>query len=359
VDVASAVETMVNGSANSDIPVVASLVTASATVCFSAVCSGSAGNYINIRFNYYDGQTFPSAFTSAVTARVVTAGATNPSVADVWAVIEDVHFNYIIHPYASDSSAMAAIESELEDRAGALINQQGHAFGAYAGTAAACTTLGNARNSPYSSIMGMYDSPTDPAEIAAVLGAVAAKYLNSDPARPLQFLKLKGVLPPPVANRFTRAERDVLLYDGIATSITDTGGNVCIERCITTYQANALGLPDPSYLDIQTMATLSELRYQFITRMANRFIIPRFKLADDTFPVQPGQFIATPRTVRSEIMALFTLMRDKGWIENLEDFEANLVVERDTTDVNRVNVLLPPDLINQFRIVAGRIEFVL
>jgi phage tail sheath gpL-like len=175
----------------------------------------------------------------------------------------------------------------------------------------------------------------------------------------LHYLKLKGILAPPSDQRFTRAERDTLLYDGIATWITDLSGNVLIERCITTYQSNALGLPDPSYLDIQTLATLGEIRYQYKTRMTNRFIIPRFKLADDTFPVQPGSKVATPRTVKEETIALFTLLRDKGLIENLNDFIENLVAERDLADRNRVNVLLPADLINQFRVLAGVVQFIL
>ena len=154
-------------------------------------------------------------------------------------------------------------------------------------------------------------------------------------------------------------ERDILLYDGIATVTYDSVGNPLIERCITTYQTNALGILDPSYLDIETLATLAEIRYQFKARMISRFIIPRFKLADDGFPVTPGSYVVTPKTIRQEIIALFTLLRDVGLIENLDDFIDNLIVERDTSDVNRVNTLLPPDLINQFRVLAGIIQFIL
>jgi len=93
--------------------------------------------------------------------------------------------------------------------------------------------------------------------------------------------------------------------------------------------------------------------------MSNRFIAPRFKLADDSFPAQPGSKIARPKDVKSESIAVFTLMRDKGWIENLDDFIDNIVVERDLADRNRVNVLLPPDLVNQFRVLAAQIQFIL
>ena len=38
-------------------------------------------------------------------------------------------------------------------------------------------------------------------------------------------------------------------------------------------------------------------------------------------------------------------------------FKRFLIVERDQTDPNRVNVLLPPDLVNQLRIFAMLVEF--
>jgi len=330
-------------------------------VGFSAVNSGTLGNYLNIRANYYAGQSTPSAFSGDPIAShydSFAAGATDPDLGDVWAVIDGEQFHYIIQPWIT-ATALTEIESELDDRFLPLEDLQGHGFAVVRGTQASCTTLGNSRNGKHNTIMGAYDAPQAPEEWAAALGAVAAWNLNIDPARPLHFLKMKGILPPPVENRFVRSERDTLLYDGIATYIVDSGGNVLIERCITTYQSNALGLPDPSYLDVQTLATLSEIKYQYKTRMINRFIIPRFKLADDTFPVQPGTFVATPKTVKQETIALFTLLRDQGLIENLDDFIDNLVVERDAADVTRVNVLLPPDLINQFRLLAGQIQFIL
>ena len=41
-----------------------------------------------------------------------------------------------------------------------------------------------------------------------------------------------------------------------------------------------------------------------------------------------------------------------GLVENLRQFKAHLIVERDSDNPNRVNVLYPPDLINQLRIFA-------
>lgn len=355
-DINSAIVAAVN--ADSTLPVTAS-TNATSAVNLIAVNSGINGNYINFRDNYYNYQSLPAAMSGdSVLMSEMENGAGSPSLDSVWAIIENEQFHYIIQPY-TDTTNLVSVETELEDRFGPMIDLQGHGFTAYRNTQANCTALGNARNCPHNTIMGFYDSPNDPVEWAAALGAIAAYYLNIDPARPLSGLKLKGILPPPTENRFTRAERDILLYDGIATFTVDTGGYVLIERCITTYQSNAYGISDPSYLDVQTLATLSEIRYQFKTRMVNRFIAPRFKLADDTFPVQPGSYVATPSIVKQEIISLFSLLRDKGYIDNLDDFKDNLIVERDITDRNRVNVLCPPDLINQFRVLAGLIQFIL
>jgi phage tail sheath gpL-like len=354
-DVNSAIVTKIN--ADSTLPVTAS-TNATSAVNIIAVNAGTNGNYIDFRANYYTGQSDPLCFIDSATIAGMAGGTTDPSLANVWAIIDDTRFNYITQPYI-DAANLLEIETELATRFGPLVNQQGHGFTCVRGTQASCTTLGNSRNSPHNTIFGIYDSPNDPAEWAAVATAVAAYNLNIDPARPLHFLQLPNLLPPPVENRFTRAERDILLYDGIATTIVDSGGNVQIERCITTYQTNAAGITDPSYLDIQTLATLGEIRDQFLARMILRFIAPRFKLADDGFPVQPGSNVVTPSTIKQEIISLFATLRDQGLIENLDDFIENLIVERDAADVNRVNCLLPPDLINQFRVLAANLQYIL
>lgn len=354
-DINSAIASTIN--ADSTLPMRAS-TNATSALNLIAVQVGAQGNYLDFRFNYYDGQSHPTGFGDSAKITAFASGTGDPDIGAAWAVIDGQQFHHIIQPYV-DTANLKEIEDELADRFQPLEDLWGHGFACVRGALASCTTLGNSRNSPHNTILGLYDSPSAPEEWAAALGAVAADKLNNDPARPLQFLELKGVMPPPKSSRFSRAERDILLYDGIATVTYDSVGNPLIERCITTYQKNVLGIPDPSYLDVETLATLAEIRYQFKARMIQRFIIPRFKLADDGFPVTPGSYVVTPKTIRQEIIALFTLLRDVGLIENLDDFIDNLVVERDTSDVNRVNTLLPPDLINQFRVLAGIIQFIL
>lgn len=354
IDIASAMNSDING--NSNLMVTGSLVASADRLTILAVDKGTVGNYYDIRFNYHEGQSNPVGVTFSVTG--MADGANDADLGDAWAVIANTQFQHIIHPYI-DAANLTEIEEELDTRFGPAEALPGHGYTGVRATVASAATLGNSRNNEHGTIVAANDSPMGPEDWAAAWGAQAAFNLNVDPARPLHFLKLKGILPPPTDGRFTKAERNTLLYDGVATFIVDTSGNVLIERSITTYQTNTLGLPDPTYLDIQTLFTLIEIRFQYKARMQNRFLIPRFKLADDTFPIQPGTKVANPGVVKQECIALFTDLRNAGLIENLDDFVTNIVVERDGTDQNRVNVLLPPDLINQFRILASSLQFIL
>ncbi len=320
---------------------------------------GTTGNYL-----YFDMSAYPAAYTNdtsnSPTKADMAGGATDPSIAVVWEIIQNKQFQHIIQPYI-DATNLTSLEDELTDRWTATEGIPGWAYGAVRGTSSSCVTLGTSRNNQYNTIIGAYESPTDPAEWAAAYGAIGAFNLNQDPARPLHTLKLKGIAAPAdPSNRFTKTEQRGLLYGGIATWMLDTSEAVLLQRCITTYKANALGNPDYSYLDIQTPATLAEINYQIEAHLSNRFIVPRFKLADDGFPAKPGMNVATPSSIRQEIIALFLrLQNDVGLIENIDDFIKNLVVERNASDPNRVDALLPPDLINQVRIIAGKLQFIL
>ncbi len=217
--------------------------------------------------------------------------------------------------------------------------------------------MGNARNGHLGTCMPTGASPTPPWIWAAVYAVVASASLANDPARPLQSLTLPGVLPPSRGDRWTMEERNLLLYDGLSTFTVDSGGNVLIERAITTYQKNTYDLADPSYLDVTTPATLSYIRYATRARITQKF--PRHKLADDGTRFGAGQAIVTPSIVRAELLALFRELEAKGLVENFDQYKQDLVVERNADDRNRLDVLSPPDLVNQLRIFAEQIQFIL
>lgn len=324
-------------------------------VTVSARHKGAYGNGLSIFHNYYVGEKTPAGITVAITA--FASGATDPDVADAIAALGgDAQYHTIVTGFTADAN-MDALEAEMESRWGAMRAIEGEVFGAFRGDYADTQTYGDARNSPFSTVVGTSLSPTPPWGCAAIYAAVCAASSSVDPAIPLQYSRLPGWLAPLVADRFIREERDLLLRDGIATVLINDAGQVSIERAVTTYQENAQGVEDPSYRDLETLRTLSYLRYSYRIRMLSRF--GKAKIADDDAEFDPGQLVATPSVVKAEIIALYEEWGRAALVEGAEQFKADLIVERDPNDTGRMLVFHPPNLVNQLRILGTKFAFIL
>lgn len=351
--VATALAAAIN--ANTALPV-AAVVNAvdNYKVDITARNAGLNGNFIDIRTNIYQDQVLPAGINLTVTA--MTGGSANPDVTNVMAAIGDDWYTAFIMAYG-DTANIAVLESTLATRFGPLKMLEGHGYIGYADTHSNLVTKGQSRNSKNVSAIGANGSPTPPWEWAATLGAVCAFNLQIDPARPVQRLELPGILPPKINQRFTRDERELLLKNGISTFTVTSDGKVQIERVITEYRLNSANAADPSFLDIETLHTLSYLRWDVRTLIALRF--PRHKLANDGTRYAQGQAVVTPRVIRDTLIARFFQWEEAGLVEGAEQFKKDLIVERDTPDPNRVNVRSSPDIINQFRVLAEQVEFLL
>jgi len=349
-DIASAIVTALG--TDDTVPVTAAAP--SNVVTLTARNAGTLGNDIDVRTNYFAGEETPAGVTLVIAAGV--SGATDPSVSGVWAVLGDVQYNAVVFPFR-DASNLSSVEGELEDRDGPTKQIGGIAYVGARDTHSNLVTLGNGRNSKYVSIIGANASPTPTWEWAASYAATVAKNAKIDPARPFQTLELPGVLPPLETDLFTFSEQNLLLQDGVATFAVDAGGNVLIQRAISTFQVNALGAPDTAFLDLNTWYTLDFLRYDLRTRIQLSF--PRHKLANDGTLVAPGQAIVTPGTVRAFIVGIFSEWESLGLVEEADQFKRDLIVERNASDPNRLDVLAPPDLVNQLRQTAVQIAFLL
>jgi phage tail sheath gpL-like len=268
----------------------------------------------------------------------------------------DDEYDFNITPY-TDTTVLDALTEEMNDVTGRWAWSRqiyGHVFGAKMDDAQGLHDFGITRNDPHTSILGYAESPSVSWRRAAALGGQAAASLRIDPARPLQTLVMTGVTPPARGKRFKLADNNTLLYAGVATEMA-SGGAAAISRCITQYRVNAWNQPDPSWLDVQTPATLAYIIRFLRQRITQKF--GRHKLADDGTPFGYGQAIVTPRIIRAELVAAYSELISMGVAENMQAFKAYLIVERDQQDPNRINVLLPPDLINQLRIFAMLVEF--
>lgn len=351
-DSATAIATAVAAAINAATYLPITAASALGVVTVTARNKGTLGNSLDLRANLYEDEALPAGVTLAVVA--MASGSGDPDVTEFWPVLGDEHYNVIAFPWL-DAANLTALDAELEDRAGPDRMIEAVALKGNDDTHANLLTAGESRNSGYASTLGIYSCPTPQYERAAALAGVVALYGNVDPARPFQTLPLRGVLAPATADRFTRQERNLLLFGGVATAYVDSAGVVRIERLVTEYQENEYGAPDTALLDLNTALTLGYLRFDFRASFTAAF--PRHKLADDGLRLGFGQAVMTPKIGRAWCLTKFRQWEQLGLVENFEQFKKDLVVERNQADPNRLDFLLPPDLINQLRVAAVQIAF--
>ncbi len=357
-DLATALAAAIN--VKEDLP-----VTASATenkVLLTAKNKGEVGNNIAVCLNYFDGEELPSGLSLTFNAAALVGslspsfvwtgtlagtvafygnqdparpfqtltikgvlppkklsgmllkgGATNPDVSNVFAKIGDEQYHIVTCPY-TDLANLTAIAIELKDRRTATRQIDGMCFCAVNGTHAEMSELGDSLNSEDICIIGTGGS-------------------------------------------FTMQEKNLLLHDGISTYAENADSTVSIQRLITTYKTNTAGAEDTSYLDVNTLLTLSYLRYDFKNYIMRKY--PRHKLANDGTMYGLGQSIITPKIGKAEAIVCYRNWMELGLVENAEGFKAGLICVRDKQDPNRLNFVLPVDLINQLRVSGVKIAFTL
>ncbi|BAO88917.1 phage tail sheath subtilisin-like domain-containing protein [Caballeronia cordobensis] len=342
--------------ANPDLPVTASAATGTVTV--TARNKGALGNDVFLHMNQKGaagGEYTPSGV--AVTITAMNGGTAVPSLASAVAAMGDDEYDFIIEPYA-DTTTLDLMRTTMNDTTGRWAwNRQiyGHVYSALRGSFAALQAAGVVRNDQHVTVAGMETLDPNPVwEYVAAYGARNAVFIAADPARPTQTGELTGITPAPASNRFIQTERQTLLNSGIATSYV-SGGVVRVERAITTYQKNVWGQSDPSYLDSETMHQLAAIIRRLRSRITTKY--SRHKLADDGTKFGAGAAIVTPSVIRGELAAAYAEMEDEGLVENAKAFAANLIVERNADNPNRLDVLFPPDLVNQLRIFAVLAQF--
>ncbi|POM15746.1 Mu tail sheath family protein [Burkholderia cepacia] len=353
-DVATAVAAAVN--AVTGLPVAAT--SAAGVVTLTAVNKGLSGNEIDIRFNYRgttNGEVLPAGLAYSITA--MTGGATNPSLTTALGNLGTESFDFIINPY-NDAASLDAVKALLNDQNGRwsyLEQLYGHSFGGFAGTYSQSTTLGNSRNNQHETILPADSSPTPSWIWAAALAGQAAVSVRADPGVPLQSLPLNGVLPPAVEKRWQPSMRNTLLFDGMSTFTVASDGTVMTENIITTYQTNAQGVDDDSYLEVETMYQLVLEIRTLQAMLSSKYA--RCKLADDGSRPEAGSNLVTPSTIKADIIALYNERVDAGFVQGKAAFAAALVVQKNTINPNRVDILWPGVPVNQMRTFATLIQF--
>ncbi|ORC57726.1 phage tail protein [Pseudomonas floridensis] len=337
--------------ATPDLPVRS--VVEAGVLTLSCKWSGLSGNDIRLEFNRLgktNGEAIPAGLTAEVTA--MTGGVGTPDQVQALAALGDEPFEFLCLPW-TDTATLDAWKSAMDDSTGRWSwarQLYGHVYSAKRGTVGTLVAAGQLRNDQHITLQGVELAAPQPVWLyAAGLAARTAVFISADASRPTQSGSMPGLDPAPASQRFTLTERESLLRYGIATSYYE-GGYVRIQRSITTYQKNAYGQADNSYLDSETMHQSA-----FIIRRLQGVITSKYgrhKLAADGTRFGAGQPIITPSTIRGELIAQYGRLEEEGHVENAEVFAQYLIVERDGDDPSRVNVMFPPDYINGLRVFA-------
>lgn len=313
---------------------------------------GTIGNEIDLRINYYSDEVLPVGLGLTITA--MASGASNPDVSPVFAILDDTQYLHWISAF-NDLANKAAIETELSTRFGPLTQNDGYCHYGAKGTLSALNAVGDARNSQFT-VIHRASGPTHPAsQISAKVAVIALSAMN-DPGLPLQNVEVPGILPESDAEKFDLMERNTLLYHGISTDKV-VGSSVVLEAVITTYKKNEAGADDTSYLKLETLLTNSYLRYDWRNRWLRKY--PRHKLGNDGQNYGAGQPIMTPKTGKAEAISWFKDMQLLGLVEGIEQFKAGLICERNAQNPNRLDFMLPTDVINQLVVVGTKFGFLL
>lgn len=336
--------------ATSKLPVTAAA--SSGTVTVTAKHKGLIGNDIVLGLNVggeANGEQTPSGISVTITQP--TGGAGTVDLETALANLGDEAYDFVVSGWTA-SGVLDELRSYMNDSTGQwsyLKQLFGHVWAAFRGTVAECQTFGASRNDQHLSVLGIYGTRSPIWKVAAAAAGTSATSIASDPARPLQTLPLEGIAAPLTSDRFTITERESLLKKGVSTTNVNAG-IVQIDRIITTYQTNAYGQADNSYLSVETLYTSQYILRALKGRITSKY--GRHKLANDGTRFSEGQAIVTPKVIRGELIAMYGELEYQGLVEDVEAFKKNLIVERNQNDRNRIDVLFTPDYVNQLNVFA-------
>ena len=340
-----------------DLPVTSS--SAAGVVTLTSRHAGLAG-VVDVRHSLHPDEALPGGVTVVIAQ--TTAGATDPSLAHVWTLLGDERYDLVVTPYTGDAQ-IQSLEAELAARWGATQQLGGLGVAAYrgvtaGGTVSEATTYGGTRNSPYVTIMDASQSLSPDYEWAAAVAGQVARSAEIDPARPFQTLPLVGVVGAPAARRRTWTERNGMLHDGISTHVVDRGR-------AGAHRAPHHHLPDRGRGDPRHRVPG---RVHAAHPRVHPAGFPGVRLAQvppsqarrrrHAHRPRPGGDHAEHRPGGGD-RPLPHLGGAGGWWRGRTHSRGSVICERNAQDRNRLDWLLRPDLVNQFRVAGVQIQFLL
>jgi len=198
------------------------------------------------------------------------------------------------------------------------------------------------------------ENPQLPGEWAARWCAAACRVLADDPAANTYDLAVSGLCSGYEPDMNTRQK---LLMAGIATYRTNAMGSVLIERLVTSFTENTDGGRDTSFLDIQVPETVDAVRTHINAEAARRY--RTWKLASTEENFGSGAKVMTAGIFRSFLCELYSevFIKQKRWCQDFDGYKDSIITEIKPGSKTRLEYKHQPNLIGQFYIGAGLLQF--
>lgn len=332
--------------------------TASATdevVTLTPRHAGAIMNGININVPVLDGD---NALSGKVTIAAATSGSGTPDLTSGLAALGDDEFDWIVSPFddATNIGRYRALLSDISGRWAWSRQIYGHVFYPKADSVANLTTHGLSLDDRHLSILPVVASSNAPQPVWQWAAAIAARIVpwlsdgsTGNVSRNQTGLVVEGLLPPlDRAGWLDYATRESFLGSGLSTWKVNTGGNVVIDKIITTSRT-FLDVPDTTFRDIQKMGQIVYALRRFRTDLTVEH--GQKSIADDN----PGNLpaISTPADIKATFMHSYQRMVLTGVLENAARAGELITVTRNSDNPNRVDILAPLDMVNPLDIIAA------
>jgi phage tail sheath gpL-like len=296
---------------------------------------------------------------ASVAESTVVPGTGVTEIAPYLAALGETRCNFMASDF-SDAANIGASADELESRFGAARQIGGRMYIPLAGKlgtrtdAGTMLNLAGGVNSPHIVLVPRSENPGLPCEWAAAWCAAACRVLADDPAANTYDTKIAGLAG---GVEFTADERQKMLEAGIATYRMDTAGNVLIERLVTSYTEDAYGGRDTSYLDVQVTETVDAVRTYINAEARKRFRTRKPAGTCENFGA--GAEVMTAGVFRSFLAELYgeVFIKEKQWRQDFDGYAKSIAVEVKAGSKTRLEYSHRPNLIGQFHIGAGPLQF--
>lgn len=301
---------------------------------------GSIGNEITLSASFNTDTS--SASSVVLDIKPFEGGQLNPDISAALQRVAGKHYQIICNAF-TDSLNAKKLSDHIDLVSNAIEKRGCIGVMGWRGTLSTGTTFANNINSGRITVAWYKNAVEGNAIIAAGYAAVIAS--ETDPARPLNTLEIKGLSITSDASWPLFAEFNSALYNGLSP-LHIVSNRVQIMRAVSTYVKNATGTDDPALLDITTIRTLDYVRDAINQRIALRF--PREKLSE-----------RTPLKVRSEILDVLNQCESAEILEQVMENKEKLIVQRNPSDPNRLDAVIPADVVNGLHVLAARVDLYL